>query len=221
MPAYFRQLPEIQYPSRESDTKISDYVTLKNLFKRGIIREDIFSDLIFFTKYQIKGNDRPDNVAFEQYGDETLDWLVLLSNNIVNIQTEWPMTQDTFYNYLLEKYGSESGFTDVHHYETIEVKNSVGQVVIPKGLRVDSSYVPKFYDWNTQSYVEKSDAVNRVTNYEYEEDLQTKKRNIFLLKNQYLNVVFDDIKNIMKYQKGSTQYVSRTLKKTENIRLYG
>lgn len=93
MPAYFRQLPELQYPSRGSDARISDYVTLKNLFKRGTIREDIFSNLVFFTKYQIKGDDRPDNVAYELYGDETLDWLVLISNNIVNIQTEWPMTQ--------------------------------------------------------------------------------------------------------------------------------
>lgn len=220
MPAYFRQLPELQYPSRGSDARISDYVTLKNLFKRGTIREDIFSNLVFFTKYQIKGDDRPDNVAYELYGDETLDWLVLISNNIVNIQTEWPMTQQAFHNYIIEKYGSEEGLEDVHHYETIEVKNTVGQIMVPKGLRVPEDYTAKYYDWNLQDYVERGDVVRTITNYVYEDELQTQKRNIFTLKNEYLGVILDDIESIMKYQKGSTQYVSRTLKKTDNIRLY-
>lgn len=220
MPAYFRQLPELQYPSRGKDAKISDYVTLKNLFKRGTIREDIFSNLVFFTKYQIKGDDRPDNVAYELYGDETLDWLVLISNNIVNVQTEWPMTQQAFYNYLIEKYGSEEGLEDVHHYETMEVKNSLGQVIVPKGLKVPEDYTAKYYDWNLQDYIERGDVVRTITNYVYEDEVQTQKRNIFTLKNEYLHVILDDIESIMKYEKGSTQYVSRTLKRTDNIRLY-
>lgn len=220
MPAYFQQLPEIQYPSRTSDSKISEYVTLKNLFKRGKIRDDIFSNLVFFTKYQIKGDDRPDNVAFEIYGDETLDWLILISNNILNIQTEWPLQQEGLYNFLLEKYGSEAGFQNVHHYETIEVKNSVGQIIVPKGIYVPSNYVAKYYDSFLNQYVERSNVVRTITNYEYEDNIQTQKRNIFVLKNEYLNVILDDLENIMKYQEGSTQYISRTLKRTDNIRLY-
>jgi hypothetical protein len=220
MPAYFNQLPEIQYPSRTSDSKISDYVVLKNIFKRGKIRDDIFSNLVFFTKYQVKGDDRPDNVAFEFYGDETLDWLVLISNNIINIQTEWPLGQQAFYNYLIEKYGSESGFENVHHYETIDVKNSQGQIMVPKGLIVPSNYVARYYDPFLQQYVQRNDVVRTITNYVYEDNIQTEKRNIFVLKSEYLNVILDDLKEIMKYEKGSTQYVSRTLKKTNNIRLY-
>ena len=220
MPFYFRQLPDIQYPSRGSESQISDYVTLKNLFKRGTIREDIFSNLVFFTKYQIKGNDRPDNVAYELYKDETLDWLVLLSNNIVNVQTEWPLEQDAFYNFLVEKYGSEEAFTEVHHYETIQILNSVGQIMVPKGLIVPENYTTSYYDSSLQNYVTRTGVTEMITNYEYEENLQTKKRNIFTLKPRYLDVILDDIESIMEYQKGSTQYVSETLKKTDNIRLY-
>ena len=58
--------------SADFDAKISDYITVKNLFKRGFLREDIFQDLSFFTKYQVIGNDRPDNVAFQIYNDSTL-----------------------------------------------------------------------------------------------------------------------------------------------------
>lgn len=220
MPAYFRQIPEIQYPSRDSESQISDYVTLKNLFKRGIIREDIFNNLVFFEKYQIKGDDRPDNVAYEIYGDETLDWLILISNNIINIQTEWPLNQDAYQKYLLEKYGTESEFQSIHHYETVEIKNSQRQIMIPKGLEVPSNYVARYFDPFTNEYIERTDAIRAITNLEYEENIQTQKRNIFVLKNQYLNVILTDLEQIMQYKQGSTQYVSRTLKRTDNIRLY-
>lgn len=220
MPTYFRQIPELEYPSRESDAKISDYVRLKNLFKRALIREDIFSNLIFFTKYQIEGNDRPDNVAYRVYGDETLDWLILLANNIINIQTEWPLTQDGFYNYLIEKYGSEAGFLNVHHYETIEVKNSAGQIMIPKGLYVPEDYVATYYDSFLKEYVERRDIVTAVTNYSFEDEQQTKKRNIFVLRNEYLNVILDDIEDVMAYKSGSQQYLNRNLIRTEDTKLY-
>ena len=82
MSNYFNQIPDFDYVSRLPDAKISDYITVKNLFKRGKLREDIFQDVSIFTKYQIKGDDRPDNVAFDFYGDSSLDWLVLTCNNL-------------------------------------------------------------------------------------------------------------------------------------------
>ena len=90
MASYFRQVPDFDYVNRDSDGKsIGDYNTVKNLFKRVKIREDILKNLAYFTLYKIEGDDRPDNVAFDIYDDETLDWVVLLSNNIMNVQTEW------------------------------------------------------------------------------------------------------------------------------------
>ena len=85
MSNYFNQLPDFEYVSRLPNAKISDYITVKNLFKRAFLREDIYQNLTFFTKYSIKGNDRPDNVAAEIYQDSTLDWLILLTNNIINL----------------------------------------------------------------------------------------------------------------------------------------
>ena len=96
MSNYFKQVPDFDYVSRLPDAKISDYITVKNLFKRGKLADDIFQDLTVFTKYEIKGDDRPDNVAYEYYGSSELDWLVLTCNNIINIQNEWPMLQNDF-----------------------------------------------------------------------------------------------------------------------------
>jgi hypothetical protein len=223
MSDYFRRLPDFEYVSRLPNAKISDYITVKNLFKKGKLREDIFQNLSFFTKYQIKGNDRPDNVAFEVYNNSSLDWLVLLCNNIVNIQTEWPLPQQDFDMFLLEKYGNyDTLYNGIHHYETVEIKNSQGVVMLSPGLQVDPTFSISYYDFfiDQQITVASTDAVLPVTNYEYEERIENDKRNIYVLKNRYLNVVYDDMDDMMRYKEGSTQYKSETLKTADNIRLF-
>lgn len=221
MSNYFRQVPNLEYVNRLPNAKIGDYALVKNLFKRGKLREDIFQNLSFFTKYQIEGDDRPDNVAFKVYNDSNLDWVVLICNNILNIQTEWPLPQNDFDGILLEKYGDyDTLYNGVHHYETTEVTNSQGVVIIPAGLQVQSDYTLTYYDYFADSLVTVNDAVIPVTNYEYEEGVENDKRNIFILKPEYLNVVQDDMEEIMTYRKGSTQYKSGTVKTGENIRLY-
>jgi hypothetical protein len=221
MPTYFRQVPDFEYVSRTTDSQnISEYKTVKNLFKKGKLREDIFGDLLFFTKYKIVGDDRPDNVAFEIYGDETLDWLVLLCNNILNVQTEWPLSQQSFQNFLLSKYRSEDNLLEIHHYETIKVTDSFGVTIVPEGLQVQSDYSVEYYDSGLENYIVKTNIVREVTNYDYENKIENDKRNIFILKPTYLNVVLNDLEEIMPYKEGSSQYVSETLKRAENIRLY-
>ena len=222
MSNYFRQVPDFDYVSRLPDAKISDYITVKNLFKRGKLADDIFQDLTTFTNYEIKGDDRPDNVADKVYDDPDLDWVVLLSNNIINIQSEWPMPQRDFDRYLLEKYETYEKLNEIHHYETTEVKNTVGTIIVPAGLQVESTYSVTYYDWYARGEITKSssDIVVSVTNYEYEEKIENEKRNIFLLKAAYLNIIKDDMKEMMSYKKGSTQYLDKTLKVGENIRLY-
>jgi len=221
MSNYFKQIPDFEYVSRLPDAKISDYIKVKNLFKKGKLRDDIFEDLSVFTKYQIKGDDRPDNVAFKYYGDATLDWLVLVSNNIINIQTEWPLRQTDFDRYMLNKYGDyDTLYNGVHHYETLEVKNTDNVVILPAGLQVDSTFSIQHYDFQLKQNMVYTNVTKAVTNYEYENELDTNKRNIFLLKRNYLNVAKDNFEQMMIYEQGSTQYVSETLKRADNIRLF-
>ena len=68
---YFNQLPDFNYVSRLPNAMIGDYIRVKNFFKRVKIRDDIFQDAVYFTKYKIMGDDRPDNVAYKVYGDST------------------------------------------------------------------------------------------------------------------------------------------------------
>ena len=221
MASYFRNIPDFEYVSRNADTKnISEYQKVKNLFKRGKLKNDIFNDLTYFTKYQIVGDERPDNVAFNVYNDETLDWVILLANNITNIQTEWPLDHQSYYNFLIDKYGSEEEIHGIHHYETQQVRDTNRTIIVPKGLKVPQNYSIEFYDSRLESYTTMSNITTEITNYAYENKIQDDKRNIYILKAEYINVILNDTEESMLYKEGSTQYLSETLVRGENIRLY-
>ncbi len=221
MSSYFQRVPDFNYVSRLPDSKIGDYIRVKNLFKKGKLREDIFQNLAFFEKYKIVGDDRPDNVAFEIYDDSSLDWLVLLSNNVLNVQSEWPLPQTDFDRFVLDKYGDyDTLYNGIHHYETEEVKNSQGVTIVPARLQVDASYSVSYYDFFTGLQITTGNISVPITNYEYEEKVDNDKRNIFLLKSTYLGVIINDMPEIMEYREGATQYVSSTLKRGDNIKLY-
>lgn len=142
MASYFRQIPNFEYVSRDDTSKgISNYTSVKNFFKRGKLRSDIFGNLSFFEKYTIQGAERPDSIAYKFYEDSSLDWVILLSNNILNVNDEWPLPPEAFDNAMLEKYGSyEKLYSDIHHYETVEIKNSANAVVLPAGLRSPNTW---------------------------------------------------------------------------------
>lgn len=334
---YFKQVPDFEYINRNKDNlDISNYISVKNFFKRGKLRDDIFGNLSFFTKYKVIGDERPDNVAYKFYNDETLDWVILLSNNILNVQDEWPLSNSSIDKILLDKYGTyDNLYKGIHHYETVEVRDSSGFIVLKSGLKtpntwrtngnfiqvtktninqifagsagipsktvtvtmnngiqdldigsqvlinnvsenifngkftvtsvfapfnniaisftydlpsvpsianptlstsgieeviftiddnigVGNAYYYEYYDENLGYYISlpSTQILREVTNYEYEKKIEDDKRNIFILKPEYLNIIFNDLDNIMPYKNGSGQYVSRTMKKADNIRLY-
>mgnify|MGYP003310241360 FL=1 len=219
---FFRYVPDFDYVSRLSKAQnISDYIRVKNLFKRTKISEQEFSDLTFFTKYQIITDERPDNVAFKVYGDSNLDWMVLLANNIINVQQEWPLEHNSYYDYLIGKYGSDAALQNIHHYETQEIKNSVGKVVVPKGLEVPSTFSITYFDTGLRvEQTVSTNIVTEITNQVYEDRLNDNKRNINIIKPRFIGLVIEEMEKLMKYQKGSTQYVSKKVVKGENIRIY-
>ncbi len=219
---YFSNLGDFLYVNRtKSGRNEGDYSTVKNFFKRAKLREDIFQDLTFFTKFNVKGDDRPDNVAESFYGDSNLDWVVLLSNNIINVQSEWPLSQADFFTYLSEKYPDETNlYSGIHHYESSEVKTSDDVVIIPSGIRVGVGQSVTFFDDGINQQVTRTNIASPITNYMHEQKLNDKKREIFLLKPEYINLMIDDLQEIMTYKKGSTQFLDRTLIQGDNIRLY-
>ena len=220
--SFFSNVPDFNYVNR-SDDGISDgdYTKVKNFFKKAKLREDIIGNVAFFEKFTVQGDDRPDNVANEIYGNPFLDWVVLLANNIVNIQSEWPMSQTDFNTYVTEKYENEDTlYNGIHHYEANEVKTTNNVIIIPSGTRVSVGQSVSYFDNGSQEQVTVTNIALPVTNFMHEQKINDDKRNIFLLKPRFLNLVFDDMEDIMTYKKGSTQFVDETLVQGDNIRLY-
>ena len=219
---YFSNLTDFLYVNRTKEGRSEgDYSIVKNFFKRVKLRDDIFQDLTFFTKFTVAGDDRPDNVANTVYDDPTLDWVILLSNNIVNVQSEWPLGQAAFNTYITEKYGDETTlYSGIHHYESREVQANDGTIIIPSGQRVSIGQSVSFFDEDSSQQIVRTDVAMPITNYAFEEKLNDEKRNIFVLKPIYLNIIFDDINQLMRNKKGSTQFISETLVRGDDIRLF-
>ena len=219
---YFSNLTEFLYVNRTKEGRSEgDYSIVKNFFKRVRLRDDIFQDLTFFTKFTVAGDDRPDNVANTVYDDPSLDWVILLSNNIVNVQSEWPLGQAAFNTYITEKYGDETTlYSGIHHYESREVQANDGTIIIPSGQRVSIVQSVSFFDEDSSQQIVRTDVAMPITNYAFEEKLNDEKRNIFVLKPIYLNIIFDDINQLMRNKKGSTQFISETLVRGDDIRLF-
>jgi len=228
---YFRELPDVEYQSFLSDAISSqDYLKVKNLFRRNKLRDDLQNVFTLFNKYEIVEGARPDTVAEEIYGSAQLDWVVLITAGIINVRDEWPLEDYQLYNYALDKYGTDLNATKF--YETNEIKDSKGRLIMPKGQIVDayfkspkpkvdtaptSSYV-QFWDSGLDTMITKTDITSPVTNFEYETRLNDEKRGIFVLRPSYLQQFLSNNRTLMLYG-SSTQTISRKLKRGENIRL--
>ena len=213
--AYFRQLPNLNYPSLKNDrTSAYDYQVVKNIFKRAVIRNDVFDDVTAFTKYSVVGDERPDQVADNFYNDSTLDWVVLTTNNIVHVRDEWPMGNQDFLTYLNGKY-TEAQLANIHHYETKVIRDSNGKLIQPSGLTVPADHSISFVD---NGVLREESSLTSFTFLEHETNVNDNKRNINVLRSEYLNFFLESFEEIMEY-KPSKQFVTDSLKKTENPRL--
>jgi predicted DNA binding protein len=213
---YFRELPNLEYESPFA-TRISSssYVLAKNIFRRMKIRDDLQNIFTLFNKYEIKEGARPDTIAEEIYGKSDLDWVVLLSANIINVRDQWPLSSKDLYEYTVSKYGLEN-INNVHHYETKEVKDSDGNLILPKGQIVDENYSIRFKNGGT--YIEKSNITSTISNYVYEVRENEKKQTIYILKPFYLQQFLNDMRSEMVYS-DSSQFVNKSLIRTQNTRI--
>jgi hypothetical protein len=216
---YFNELPNLEYLSQLPDADTNQtFITVKNLFKRAKLRTDIINIITSFVSYQIEDNERPDIVASKVYDNPELDWVVLITNNITNIREQWPLNNQDLYYHMLDKYGSDEKISEKHHCETTEVRDEYDRLIIPSGLRVDSNFSITYSKLDKNLVTTKP--IKTVSNYEYEVNKNEKKRQIRILKPQYLSVVITDLRNIMKYDI-SSQYINQNTKQTYNPNLTG
>jgi len=211
--SYFRELPDLEYQSPFADSNSSqNYVRAKNLFRRVKLRDDLQNVFTLFNKYQIPEGARPDTVAEAVYGKADYDWIVILTAGIVHIRDEWPLSNRDIYRYAENVYGND--LNAIHHYETKEIKDSNGRLILPSGKIVD----PTFTIPDPNISIQTLNPVVGISNYEYETRKNEEKRSIYLLKTEYLQQYLNDMRRIMYYDR-SSQYIDKKLIRTENTRV--
>ena len=224
---YFRELPNLEYQSFLSDRKSSsDYLLVKNLFRRVKLRDDLQNVFTIFDKYQIPDGARPEIVAQELYGSTQYDWVILITSGITRVRDQWPLSNRQVYDYAEEIYGED--LNAIHHYETKEVRDSQDRLILPASKVVDVDFTISYYD-NEKLYTNDNSILGAdvlyianpvvgVTNYEYEVSKNNDKRSIYVLKPRYLQQVLLDTRKEMTYDV-SSQYVNNKTIKTENTRV--
>jgi hypothetical protein len=195
MSNYFKQLPNVYVrTSSYRQNSVDPYVLAKNIFRRIAIRENLEDIILGFTQYTVKNNDRPDQVALEYYESMQYDWVVLLCNNIINIYDEWPMNEHELQNYIYRKYnGDPSG---VHHWVTQEVKDTKGRVVLKGDIQVPEDFTYMKYDG---TMVPKESLIRPISNYDHEYQNNEFKRNIYLLRKDYLGQFVEEFGSLVRY----------------------
>jgi hypothetical protein len=210
---YFKLLPDLQYLKYSNNPYQGENILVKNLFTRSVFSKLASKYVTIFDTYIIKDGDRPDTIAYNLYGDSYYDWVVIICNNrLINFYDQWPKSASALDQYVFYKYAENTYST--HHYETLEIKNSAGNILLPAGLQVDSTFSFTYTDGNV-TYTKTGNQITiPVTNYDYEISLNEKNRYIQLLNPNYLTMFVNEITSLLKYDTKAPNVVSSTLKTT-------
>lgn len=221
--AYFDLIPNIEIEKRPLTFPFSEsqYDLAKNFFKRSKLTQSSYNYNVFFNEYQLTDNDRIDYLAYKTYGRSDLDWVILLTNNIINPNFDLPIKDNLLYDAVNKAYVDSPGNQSnepadrIHHYETLQLKNSAGQIVLAEGLKVESSFYNgtyKYFDNGLVLTKSGSEVSIPVTNFDYEKRLNDLKRKIYLLRPEYIQDFKEKFKNNLKYSRSSA-YIDKNTKK--------
>ena len=208
---FFNIVPDIEYDEKPISYPFSesDFVVAKNFFRRYKINDDVFQFAVFFKKYTIKDGERPETLAEKIYGNQFYDWVILLTNNMVNAQYDWPRTNYEIYKMVEQEF--DDPYSEISHYE---IKETIGHY--QAGLHVDKTFYDSTHKLNIGGSVQTkngNEIASPITVAEYYQEENEKKREIYLLKSRFLESFVKDFKKQNLYKKDDN-YITQTLKKT-------
>lgn len=210
---YFRELPDVEYQNFLADTTGSqDYILMKNIFIRGKLRDDLRGVLTVYDQYAIKEDQRADQIAEDLYGDPGLDWVVIIVANLINYPNDYPLSSSQLYDYCVEKYGVEN-MLDIKNYETTEVRDERNNLILPGGLVVDKSFTIPNPDFPQLTL----NPVSGVTYFEYEGRKNDAKKQIRVLRREYLGQFISDMRDISTYGFNSEYVNPKTIRVTNTL----
>lgn len=209
---YFSILPDIWVrlgPAKGTD---QPYVLAKNIFRNVALVENLQKEFLVFSPVQIGEGEKPYQIAYEYYGDPALEWVILLCNNITNLYDQWPLSSSELYNTSKKIYPNLDQLNNIHHYETIPIYNSKGIEVLEGGIVVNDNFTFKHPD--TRIILQNESILTSVTNYEFMVSENEKKREIYIIKKQYLGQFISEFEKAVSYDKRKDEFADVPLTPT-------
>ena len=176
--SYFNKFPLMSYDIKG----IKNYKLLPDILRRVKLRALIKSGGMLFEKYDVKEGEKPEDIAFKWFGDAELHWVILMTNNVTDRYYDWPLNQVQFAEFLTDKYGDN--VDAVHHYE------------VTKDSGRATSQGPSDYSHLVEVNSDSDNAIS-ISNRQYEEREQDKKRQIQLLNKSFLGVFIDEFDKLI------------------------
>jgi len=147
----FQLQPKIQLSLDDIDTIRVIDITLSQRIKEFL---KTFRG-IAYQPYVVKDGERPDYVAYKIYKDPTLDWMILLANDMYSVYEDWPKDQNSFENYITDKYESlNSARSTVKYY--YDSKRNIIDLTTYTALSPLLRSSESIYDWEFRKNINKS-----------------------------------------------------------------
>lgn len=218
MANYFSKFPLVYY----NLTKGGNSQIVTNILSRYVIEKNIRENMIFYDRYEIRDGDTPENLAHKLYDSAERHWLILAANDIVDVESQWPLTEQQFNRHVNEKYfenGDGSEYSGLewaknnyrHYYRTEKIimprnVETINSFEIDSNTYVElansvSSYTTTLSDGNEITVINN---VDRKTYYQSEYEENEDKRLIKILRFQYLDAVEQELERVFSEEQLNT-----------------
>ncbi len=220
MSGFFDIFPKIDYDINRSG--LTNYQSVTNILFRVNFIKEALNDASSYFLYDITDSDTPEILAEKIYKNPDAYWMITYANNIYDAQHDWPLNYIAFNKYIVSKYGSiANAKTTYHHYEKVVERNFEGEVTVAR-YQINQAPISEYelnvpydtyqtlpetidfqtFNTNDGKTIIQSTYGNRVSNYDYEEELNNSKRSIKIIKREYYSFVQKEFDNLLNVDAG-------------------
>jgi len=219
MAKFFNYFPKTLYTNANNTSSLNNVTNIISRFK---FEDSLKENSSAFYYYEIKDSDTPEIIARKFYDHVERHWIVLLYNNIVDPQYDWPLEYRTLINYIDEKYSaseyadtantSNSGISWAQSVNNVQayfkvITSTISDTITVEKFEVDANTYANNTVMNigTTNYTLQNDTNLNVkitketrTHYDYEVELNEKKRKIKLLKKEFVPQIEKEFKRVLR-----------------------
>ena len=215
MAKFFNYFPKTVYTA---NTKVGGLDTVTNIIARFGFEKRLKENSSAFYKYSVQDSDTPEIIAHKYYENSERHWIVLMFNDIIDPQYDWPLRYENFINYVDKKYSANGAanttvqtglawamnINNVHSYYKIIKRTSADGTVIQEKLQINANTYANVAASSSTITLQSGNIITQAvtkekkTYYEYEQEENESKREIILLKPEFISQIEKEFKKIIK-----------------------